>query len=137
MAALQQLLAGAHRAGPRCSLAPLVAQLNDPLQRGLKGLADRSASLLQSRPVDRSVLVAVPVAKQLPLQPLQLGSELGVSARTFGDGRQITDQVRPTQLPLLAGQVVVGREAIAHHNPAKAAPQQCDGGVPSIGSGLG
>jgi hypothetical protein len=65
---LEDLLSGAHRLGPRRSLAPLVAQLHHPLQRGLKGLADRPAALLQAGPVDRSILVAVPVAKQLPLQ---------------------------------------------------------------------
>jgi hypothetical protein len=35
--------------------------------------------------------------------------------------------VRPAQLALLAGQMVVGRGAIAHYIPAKGAPQQLDG----------
>lgn len=69
---LLELLAGAHCAGPRRSLAALVAQLNHLLQRGLKCLAIRPAVLLQGGPVNASVLVAVPVAKQLLLQAQQL-----------------------------------------------------------------
>ena len=34
---------------PRCLLAPLVAQLHHPLQRGLKGLADQAGSFVASR----------------------------------------------------------------------------------------
>jgi len=67
------------------------------------------------------------VAKQLLLQLQQLCSELGVGAWTFKDGGEIADQVRPAQLALLAGQVVVSREAIAHHDPAKAGAQQFGG----------
>ena len=70
----------------------------------------------------------VPVVKQLLLQAEQLRYEFSTGARTFGDGDQIADQVRPTQLPLHHRQVVVGREAIAHDNPAKGVPQQLDGG---------
>ena len=44
---LQELLAGAHRAGPRRSLASLHTQLHHLLQRGLKGLANRPAAVLQ------------------------------------------------------------------------------------------
>ena len=54
---LQDLLSGAHCFGPRRSLAPLATQLHHPLQSGLKGLADRSAALLQRGPVDRSALL--------------------------------------------------------------------------------
>jgi len=50
------------------------------------------------------------------------------SPRAFGDASEIADKVRPAQLALLAGKVIVGREAIAHNNFAKAAPQQLDGG---------
>ena len=60
----------------------------------------------------------VPLVKQLPLQAKQLGSELIAGTEAFSDGDKIADQVRPAQLALLGGQVVVGREAIAHHNPA-------------------
>jgi hypothetical protein len=87
-----------------------------------------SAALLQGVPVDRSVLVAVPVVKQLLLQAEQLRSKFSTGAGAFSDGGEVADQVRPAQLALLNGQVVVGREAIAHHNPAKGAPQQLDGG---------
>ena len=124
---LLELLAGAHCAGPRRSLAALVAELHHLLQRGLKCLANRPAALLQGGPVNLSLLVAVPVAKQLLLQAQQLCSEFGAGARAFGDGDQIADQVRPTQLPLHHRQVVVGREAIAHDNPAKGVSQQLDG----------
>jgi hypothetical protein len=125
---LQDLLSGAHRLGPRRSLAPLVAKLHHLLQPRLKGLADRPAALSQGGPVNRSLLVVVPVVKQLLLQAEQLRYEFSTGARTFGDGDQIADQVRPTQLPLHHRQVVVGREAIAHDNPAKGVPQQLDGG---------
>ena len=125
---LEDLLTGAHRLGPWRSFASLDTQLHHPLQRGHKGLADRLAALLQAGPVDRSILVAVPVIKQLSLQVQKFRTELGAGAWTFGDGVEIADQVRPAQLALLAGQVVVGREAIAHHNPAKAAPEQLNGG---------
>ncbi len=70
------------------------------------------------------MLVAVPVVKQLPLQAEQLRSKFSTGARAFSDGGEVADQVRPAQLALLGGQVVVGREAISHHNPAKAAAQQ-------------
>ena len=125
---LQELSAGAHGAGPRRSLAVLSAQLHHLLQRGLKGLSNRPAAVLQGGPVNRAVCVAMPVVKQLLLQAQQLGSELGAGARAFGDGGEIADQVRPAELPLLGRQMVVGREAIAHHNPAKAAPEQLDRG---------
>ena len=83
---LLELLAGAHCAGPRRSLAALVAQLHHPLQRGLKRLADRQAALLQGGPVNLSLLVAVPAAKQLllPITPLP------------GD---LSDHLNPIQIP--------------------------------------
>ena len=87
-----------------------------------------SAALLQGVPVDRSVLVAVPVVKQLLLQAEQLRSKFSTGAGAFSDGGEVADQVRPAQLALLNGQVVVGREAIAHVNPAKGAPQKLDCG---------
>ena len=98
---LEDLLTGAHRLGPRRSLATLVTQLHHPLQRGHKGLADRPAALLQAGPVDRSIFDTVPVAKQLPLQLQQLCSELGAGARAFGDAGEIAAQVCPAQLTLL------------------------------------
>ena len=61
---LEDLPAGADRFGPRRSLAAWMAQLHHPLQRGLKGLADRPAGLLQVGPIDGSFLVAVPVGKR-------------------------------------------------------------------------
>ncbi len=72
LAALQQLLAGAHRSGPRRSLTAPAAQMHHPLQRGLEFPSDRTATLLQRSPVDGSTLVAVPVVKQLLLQNQQL-----------------------------------------------------------------
>ena len=78
---------------------------------------------LQGGPVDRAVFVAVPEPKQLLLQAQQLCSKLSAGARAFGDGDQITDQVRLTQLALLQREMVVGREAIAHYDPAKGAPE--------------
>jgi len=125
---LQELLAGAQRAGPRRSLAALTAQLHHPLKCALEVLANRPAALLQLIPVDCSVFVAMPVAKQLLLQGQQLRSDFTAGALTFSDGRQIADQVRPAQLTLLQGEIVVDREAIAHHDSAKGFPQQLDGG---------
>jgi hypothetical protein len=61
---LEDLPAGANRFGPRRSLAAWMAQLHQPLQRCLKGLADRPAGLLQVGPIDGSFLVAVPVGKR-------------------------------------------------------------------------
>jgi hypothetical protein len=86
---LEDLAAGAHRFGPRRSLVPLDTQLHHSLQRRLKVLADRPAAVLQTGPVDRSILVAVPVAKQLPLQLQQLGSELGAGTGPFRNGPQV------------------------------------------------
>ena len=125
---LEDLLTGAHRLGPWRSFASLDTQLHHPLQPGHKGLADRPAALLQAGPVNRSIFVTVPVFKQLSLQVKKFRTELGAGARAFSDGGEIADQVRPAQLALLAVQMVGGREAIAHHNPAKAAPQHLDGG---------
>ena len=79
------------------SLSLLVTQLDPPLQRGHKGLANGRAAVVQGGPVDRSVLMAVPVGKQLPL---------------------------------LGGQMVVGREAIAHHESTQRIAQQLDRGGP-------
>ena len=109
----QQLIAGADRFGPRRSLTARMAQLHHPPQRGLKGLADRPAGLLQAGPIDCSLLVAVPVGKQLPLQLQQFRSEFGAGARAFGDGGEIPDHMGPADLASLQGQVVVDREAIA------------------------
>jgi len=125
---LEDLPAGADRFGPRRSLAAWMAQLHHPLQRGLKGLADRPAGLLQVGPIDGSFLVAVPLVKQLLLPLQQLRSVFGTGARAFGDGGEIADQMGPADLASLQGKVVVGREAIAHHNPAKAIPEQLHGG---------
>ena len=61
-------MAGAHLLGPGRSIAALSAQLHHPPQRGLKGLANRKAALLQGGPVDCAVLVVVLMVKQLPLQ---------------------------------------------------------------------
>ena len=98
----QELLAGAHRAGPWRSLAALNAQLHH-----------------------RSAFVEVPLLKELELQLQQLGAEHSVGAAgALANGGQITDQMSPAELTLLAGQVVVSREAIAHHDPAKAMAQQ-------------
>ena len=126
---LQQLLAGAHRLGPRRALASLVAQLHHPLQRGHKRLTDRPAGQLQRGPVDPAVFVAVPQDEQLLLQVQQLRSRLTAGALTLSDGGEIADHVRPAQLPLLGGQVVVGGEAIAHDNAAKGVPEQLDRSV--------
>ena len=120
--------AGRGAPGPRRSLAWLVAQLHHPLRTRHKRLADRSAAWLHGGPVDRAVLGAVPVAKHLLLQAPQLRAELSAGAQGFGDGDQVADQVHPTQLVLLGGQVVVGREGIAHDNPAKGGAEQLDGG---------
>ena len=57
------------------------------------------------------------MVKQLLLQLQQLRSKFSTGARAFSDGGQIADPVRPAELALLGGQVVVGQEAIAHHNP--------------------
>jgi hypothetical protein len=114
---LQELLARAHLAGSRRSLAALSAQLHHTLQTGLKRLADPPAALLQGGPVDRSVLVAVPVAKQLLLQAQYLRSEFSTGAGAFDDGGKIADQVCPTQLALLGGQMVVGRAPSAAKSP--------------------
>ena len=46
---LEQLPAGANRFGPWRSLAALSAQLNHPLQRAHKSLADRLAVMLLNR----------------------------------------------------------------------------------------
>jgi hypothetical protein len=108
---LQELSASAHCAGPRRSLVALSAQLHVLLEGGLECLTNRPAAVLQGGPVDCAVLVAVPEPKQLLLQVQQLCSELSAGARAFGDGREVADQVRPTQLTLLQGKMVVGREA--------------------------
>jgi len=73
---LQQLPGGTHRLGPRRSLAALAVQTHCALQRGLKRLADRAATLLQLRPLDCSVLPLVPLLKQLLLQGQQLQTDL-------------------------------------------------------------
>jgi hypothetical protein len=66
----------------------------------------------------------VPLGKQLLLQIQQLHADLTAGTLAFGDGREVADQVRPAQLPLLGGQVVVGGEAIAHPNAGKGMAQQ-------------
>ena len=112
--------------GPWCSLLSCKAQFHHPLQRGFKEVADRPAALLDLIPIDRAVLPLVPLNKQLLLQGQQLQANLATDALAFGDGAQITDQMRPAQLPLLNGEVVVSREAIAHHNALKGTTQQFD-----------
>ena len=111
---LQELLAGAHRAGPWRSIAALNTQLHHLLERGLKRQPDRLAAVLQGGPADRSVLVAVPLLKELSLQLQQLGAEPSAGTGALSDGGEITDQMGPAELALLAGQVVVSREAIAN-----------------------
>ena len=105
-----------------------MAQLQDPRQRGLKGLADRPAGLLQAGQINCCLLVAVPVGKQLPLQLQQFRSEFGTGDRAFDDGGEIPNHMGLADLASLQREVVVEREAIAHHNPAKGAPEQLDGG---------
>jgi hypothetical protein len=121
--ALQELLAGAHGLRPWCSLLSRKTKIHHLLHCALEVLADRPAVQLQRWPVDRAVLPLVPLHKKLLLQRQQLQADLATDALAFGDGGQITDQMRPAQLALLDGQVVVGREAIAHHNAAKGVPQ--------------
>ena len=65
---LLKLLAGAHCAGPRGWLASLLAKHHYPLQSDLECLANWKAVLLQAGPVNRSLLVVVPMVKQLLLQ---------------------------------------------------------------------
>ena len=64
--------------------------------------------------------------KKLLLQLQQLGCELGAGAGAFVDGGQIKLEVGSAQLALMGGQVVVGREAIAHHRAGKAIAQQVE-----------
>ena len=123
-----ELLAGGHCAGPRRSVAALVAQLRYPLQRGVKLLANRQATLLQGGAANRCFHVVMPVAKQVLLKAQELGSEFSTGARGFRDGDEIADQVRPAQMLLLQVEMVVGRKAIAHDDPAQGAPRQLDSG---------
>ena len=46
IAALKELIAGAHRLGPRRLLATFTTQLHNPLQRGHKRLPDRPDALM-------------------------------------------------------------------------------------------
>ena len=92
----------------------------------LEVLAERPATQLQRWPINRAVLPLVPLNKQLLLQRQKLQADFATDALTFSDGAQITDQMRPAQLPLLNGEVVVSREAIAHHNALKGTTQQFD-----------
>jgi hypothetical protein len=112
---LEDLPAHADFFGPRRSLAAWMFQLRHPLQRGLKGLADRPAGLLQFGPIDGSLHLAVPVGKQLPLQLQQLRSEFSTGVQAVGDNGVIADHMSPTDLASLQGQADIGREAIAHH----------------------
>ncbi len=100
---LKNLLAGAVRLDPRRSLAPLAAQLQHLLQTRLKCLSDRPAAFSQGGPVDRSILVAVPVINQPSLQPQKIRADVGARARSISDGVEVADQVRPAELPLLGG----------------------------------
>ena len=102
---LQDLLAGAYRAGSRHSLDALTAHLNHPLNCALKVLGSQPAALMQLIPVDWPVTVAMQVAKQLVLKGQQLCSDFTASAPTFCDGPQIEDQVRPAQLALVQGKI--------------------------------
>ena len=87
---LLELPVGAQCAGPTRSFDALVAQLHYPLQRGLEGLATRQAALLQGGPVNRSLLVVVPVGKQLLLQAQQqLCCEFSAGAQAVGDGTKV------------------------------------------------
>jgi len=114
---LQELSAGVHCAGPRLSLGALGAQHHHLLEGGLECQANLPAAVLQVGPVDRAVFVAVPESKQLLLQAQQLCSEFSTGARAFSDGGEVADQVRPAELSLLQGEMVVGREVIVDHNP--------------------
>ena len=89
----------------------------------LEVLADRPPIFRELIPVDCAVCPLVPLNKQLLLQRQQFQADFATDALALGDGDQITDQMRPTQLPLHHRQVVVCGEAIAHHNAAKGVPQ--------------
>ncbi len=84
-------MAGAHRLGPRRSLAALIAQLHHPLQRGHKRLADWPAGQLQRGPVDRGVLTtAVTMTHCQPALAIGIAS-VGVA----GGGAGFFIDIRP------------------------------------------
>ena len=66
-------------------------------------MVDRPAALLELIPIDCAVLPLVPLNKQLLLQRQKLQADFATDALTFGDGVQITDQMRPAQLALPVG----------------------------------
>jgi hypothetical protein len=68
------------------SMPRVSRKVHQPLQRDLKCLTDRQAALLQGGPVNRSLLVVVPVAKQLLLQAQQLRSEFSTGAAWWAAG---------------------------------------------------
>jgi hypothetical protein len=93
-------MASAHGLGPWCSLLSRKTKIHRVLQCALEVLTDRPAVQLQRWPVDRAVLPLLPLNKQLVLQRQQFQADFATDALAFGDGDQITDQMRPTQLPL-------------------------------------
>jgi hypothetical protein len=73
-------------------------------------------------PVDRSALPLVPVSEQMLLQRQQLGSDLLAGTLPFGDGRQVTDQMGPAQLPLEQRQLCWAEKRSLTTVPAKPSP---------------
>ena len=99
----EQLAAGAYRSGPGRFFSLLGAQIHRPLQRLLKGQPNRLTTSTQGGPVDPAAFPLMPLSKQFLLQGKQLGADLRAGATPFGNGRQIADQVGPTELALTDG----------------------------------
>ena len=79
-------------------------------------------------PLIVTLFVAMSVGKSLALQLQQLRSAFGAGPRAFSDGGEIADHMGLADLASLVGEVVVDREAIAHHNPAQGVPEQLNSG---------